>query len=180
MGFHHVAVAAKDLAATHRFYTDAMGFELVKLNVAPTDHPDGWAKHAFYDTGGHGLIAFWDLHDPRVPADFESGLSKAMGLPHFVNHIAFTADGLEDLATRRQRWLDHGCDVVEIDHGWCTSIYTDDPNGTLVEWCVTTLAFTTADRDQALAALEDPQPALEPPPVPKFFKAAAAVTPSTR
>ena len=63
---------------------------------------------------------------------------------------------------------------MEIDHGWCTSIYTDDPNGTLVEWCVTTAPFTTADRDQALAALVDQEPALEEMPEPKFFKAAAA------
>ena len=55
MGFHHVAVAARDLAATHRFYTEAMGFELVKMSAVTTDHPDGWAKHAFYDTGGNGL-----------------------------------------------------------------------------------------------------------------------------
>ena len=180
MGFHHVAVAAKDMAATHRFYTEAMGFELVKMNAVPTDHPDGWAKHAFYDTGGHGLIAFWDLHDPRVAQDFDAGLSTAMGLPAFVNHLAFAADDLDDLAVRRQRWLEHGHDAVEIDHGWCTSVYTNDPNGTLVEWCFTTVPFTTADRDQALAALEDPHPPVEAPPVPQFFKASDSVTPSAR
>jgi len=27
---------------------------------------------------------------------------------------------------------------MEINHGWCTSIYTLDPNGILVEFCVTT------------------------------------------
>ena len=37
MGFHHVALATRDLAATHAFYTEAMGFELVKAVVAPTD-----------------------------------------------------------------------------------------------------------------------------------------------
>jgi catechol 2,3-dioxygenase-like lactoylglutathione lyase family enzyme len=50
MGFHHVALATTDLAATHAFYTEAMGFELVKAVVAPTDDPAGWAKHVFYDT----------------------------------------------------------------------------------------------------------------------------------
>ena len=51
MGIHHVALACRDLEATHRFYTEACGFELVKAQVAPTDSPDGWAKHLFYDTG---------------------------------------------------------------------------------------------------------------------------------
>jgi catechol 2,3-dioxygenase-like lactoylglutathione lyase family enzyme len=41
MGYHHVALAARDLAATHRFYTEAMGFELVKAVAAPTDAPGG-------------------------------------------------------------------------------------------------------------------------------------------
>ncbi len=54
MGFHHVALATADLAATHEFYSEAMGFELAKAVVAPTDAPGGWAKHVFYDTGGDG------------------------------------------------------------------------------------------------------------------------------
>ncbi|MFM2078795.1 MAG: hypothetical protein RJA49_2685, partial [Actinomycetota bacterium] len=31
MGFHHVALATHDPAATHRFYTEVMGFHLVKV-----------------------------------------------------------------------------------------------------------------------------------------------------
>jgi catechol 2,3-dioxygenase-like lactoylglutathione lyase family enzyme len=174
MGFHHVAVAARDIEAIHAFYTEAMGFELVKVVVAPTDAPGGWAKHLFYETGDGTMIAFWDLHDPRVAPDFDAGLSTAMGVPHFVNHLAFAASDLDDIEARKQRWLANGHDVAEIDHGWCTSIYTNDPNGTLVEWCVTTATFTPADREHALAALADPQPDLEAPPMPTFFKAEAA------
>ena len=37
MGYHHIALAVTDLAATHAFYTEAMGFELVKAVVGPTD-----------------------------------------------------------------------------------------------------------------------------------------------
>ena len=49
MAFHHVALATTDLDATHRFYTEAMGFTLVRTVVAPTGSPGGWAKHVFYD-----------------------------------------------------------------------------------------------------------------------------------
>ena len=62
MGFHHVAFASKDTQATHRFYTESMGFELVKTVTGKTP-AGGWAKHFFYDTGGNGLIAFWEIHD---------------------------------------------------------------------------------------------------------------------
>ncbi|MGZ8763011.1 MAG: VOC family protein, partial [Acidimicrobiia bacterium] len=57
MAFHHVALATRDLPATHAFYTDVMGFTLAKVEAAPTPG-GGWARHAFYDTGA-GMIAFW-------------------------------------------------------------------------------------------------------------------------
>ena len=42
MGFHHVALATKDLAATHKFYTEVMGFSLVKTIIGPVPgSPDG-------------------------------------------------------------------------------------------------------------------------------------------
>ena len=55
-------------------------------------------------------------------------------------------------------------DVLEIDHGWCHSIYTKDPNENLVEFCLTTGAFTAADRAAAIAALTASVPAFSKPP----------------
>src|SRR4051794_36319002 len=141
MAYHHVALATTDLAATHRFYTEAMGFELVKTVVAPTDSPEGWAKHVFYDTGGTGaggdLLAFWELHEPTV-GDFDPSMSTSHGLPIWANHLAFFATDRNDLDARMNHWLECGHDVVEIDHGFCVSVYTTDPNGTMVEWCTDT------------------------------------------
>jgi hypothetical protein len=57
MGFHHVAFASKNTDATHRFYTEAMGFALEKVVVGASPE-GGWAKHFFYDTGDDSLIAF--------------------------------------------------------------------------------------------------------------------------
>jgi catechol 2,3-dioxygenase-like lactoylglutathione lyase family enzyme len=174
MGFHHVALATRDLAATHRFYTEAMGFVLVKAVVAPTDQaqPDeqgGWAKHVFYDTGGEGLIAFWELHDETI-GEFDPAISTALGLPAWVNHIAFDAQ-VTDLPARVDRWLDLGFDVAEIDHGFCRSVYAVDPNGILVEWCADIRPLDEADRIAAEAALRDPSPPLEGAPEPVFHLA---------
>ena len=44
--------------------------------------------------------------------------------------------------------------MVEIDHGWCTSIYTNDPNGIAVEFCTTTSTFSEQDRTEAMAILD--------------------------
>jgi catechol 2,3-dioxygenase-like lactoylglutathione lyase family enzyme len=160
MGVHHLAFATRDIDATHRFYTEAMGFELVKTEVGKTE--GGWAKHLFYSTGSprDQLMAFWDLHDPTLPEGFSAAISTGQGLPIWVNHLAFTADDLDDLARRRERWLAHGHDVMEIDHGMAVSIYTQDPNGILVEFCTLVHDFTEADREEALRLLRDPHPAV--------------------
>jgi catechol 2,3-dioxygenase-like lactoylglutathione lyase family enzyme len=169
MGFHHIAIAARDIRATHDFYSRAMGFRLVKVEPVKTQ-AGGWAKHLFYDTGGDGMIAFWDLHDESIPA-FDPAISKGLGLPEWVNHLAWKADGLDDLAARRERWLAAGLDVVEIDHVWCVSVYTRDPNGILVEWCTTTRPFSAEDEQRALELLDDPSPELLPNPSVKVWRA---------
>lgn len=163
MGFHHTAFATRDLDATHRFYGDTMGFALVKVVVARTEG-GGWAKHVFYEISPDEYIAFWDLHDDSIPNRWSPAISAGQGLPLWVNHLAFRAAGLDDLAARRQRWLDRGHPVMEIDHGWCRSIYATDPNGILVEFCTTTRALTDADRAEAQRLLTDPHPPVEVPP----------------
>ena len=166
MSFHHVALATNDLAATHEFYTEAMGFTLVKAVVNPTPE-GGWAKHVFYRTedpsGGAGsMIAFWELHGDYP--EFDSALSRAVGLPDWVNHLAITAVDEQHFDAVIERWLDHGHEAVEIDHGFCRSAYTNDPNGTLVEWCLDTRALNDADRSRALEVISDPDPTHDEPP----------------
>jgi catechol 2,3-dioxygenase-like lactoylglutathione lyase family enzyme len=170
MGFHHVALATRDLDATHRFYTDVMGFTLAKAIAAPTPSGRGWARHVFYDTGGDGMIAFWDLHDETV-GDFDPAISTGLGLEVWVNHLAFAARDLDDIEHRKNTWLDAGFDVAEIDHGFCVSIYTNDPNGILVEWCTDTKPYTEADAAYARAIVDNASPSLEHPPMPVFHKA---------
>ncbi|HVH05777.1 MAG TPA: VOC family protein [Myxococcota bacterium] len=168
MPFHHLALVTRDAPAVHVFYTEAMGFELVKTEVGATPG-GGWAKHFFYETGGGELMAFWELHDDTIPEAYPTAISAGIGLPEWVNHIAFAANDLGDLDRRRDRLVSHGYDVLEIDHGWCRSIYTRDPNGTLVEFCVNTRPFDANDRREALESLRQAKPALKaPPPQPKL------------
>jgi catechol 2,3-dioxygenase-like lactoylglutathione lyase family enzyme len=168
MGYHHIALATRDLVATHGFYTEAMGFELVKSVVAPTD-VGGWAKHLFYDTGDGTMVAFWELHDDRM-TDFDPAISTGLGLEPWVNHVAFATDDLEGLEAARERWLDLGHDVIEVDHGFCASVYTMDPNGILVEWCTDTAPLTEDDRRRALEMVTATAPDLEDAPVPVFHR----------
>jgi catechol 2,3-dioxygenase-like lactoylglutathione lyase family enzyme len=169
--FHHLAIASRDIKKTHEFYTHAMGFKLAKVVALPTEVEGGWSKHLFYDTGDGTLMAFWDLHDPRVPDDFEPSISSGLGLPIWTNHIAFGCDDADGMVAKKQLWLDAGYDVMEIDHDWCISIYTTDPNGILVEWCYFTRQLDEADHAEALELLEATRPELGVPPTPVIHRA---------
>lgn len=168
MGFHHVALATAKMEATHHFYTEAMGFTIVKVVVNPTPE-GGWAKHAFYNTNdGFGtdnaLMAFWDLHGDAYP-EIKPGLSRSVGLPDWVNHLAFAAVDASHMEVALKRWLDLGLDVVEIDHEFCKSIYTNDPNSTMVEWCLDTRPLSEQDHQHASKVILDPKPDFDEPPV---------------
>jgi catechol 2,3-dioxygenase-like lactoylglutathione lyase family enzyme len=164
MGYHHLALACKDIHAIHDFYEGVLGFELVKVEVGPVPE-GGWAKHFFYRMEDDSkFIAFWEMHDVPGSEDFETNLSRAAGLPDQFNHISFDVANREELDTRKQQWLGAGLKVLEIDHNWCHSIYTKDPNDNLVEFCLTTGSFTEGDRETALKALATEKPDFSPPP----------------
>lgn len=174
MAFHHIAFASRDTTATHAFYTDVMGFELVKVVVGATPE-GGWAKHFFYDTGGGELIAFWELHSPAIEP-VKGDISKSLGLPAWVNHIAFDAPTLDDIRRISTHWLAKGHDVAEIDHGFCTSIYINDPNDILVEFCCTTAPFTAEDRARAARRIVEEKPSFDDEPKVTFHRATAPAT----
>jgi catechol 2,3-dioxygenase-like lactoylglutathione lyase family enzyme len=169
MPLHHLAFATRDLEVTHRFYTEAMGFDLIKVEAGKTPS-GGWAKHVFYGIGSGECIAFWDLHDDTIPEDFSPAISKGLGLPMWVNHVAFKAADLADLEARKKRWLEHGLTVSEVDHRWCVSIYAVDPNRILVEFCTNTRELTDEDRAEAHRLLRDPSPPLATPPPTQVFR----------
>ena len=180
MGVHHLAVAVKDVQKAHEFYTEAMGFELVKVVKRQTPE-GGWTKHIFYDIGDGTLFAIWDLAGIEgvvIEADaWKGGMSTGVGLPYWVNHVAFQVEDREALEQKKQQWLDYGKNVVEVDHEFIVSIYTKDPDGTLVEWTYATRALTAEDRDEALRLLADDTPATEPDYEGTIFKSPRRLVP---
>lgn len=165
MSYHHLALAAKDMAAIHHFYETIMRFELVKVEIAPITG-GGWGKHFFYrmDSDDNRFIAFWELNDTPGAEDHEYDLNAAAKLPNGTNHYSFAVSTAAELDGWRDRWTAHGLDVLEIDHNWCRSVYTRDPNNNMVEFCLTTGSFTPEDRARALAALTEREMRPSPPP----------------
>ena len=129
---HHIALACRDVEATHRFYGELLGLELVHTEVQKLRRAT--VRHFFYDLGDGSSIAFFDLHGVG-PEPIKTAISTDLGLPAWVNHIALRVD-----AARRSevsaRLAEAGIEpALELDHDWCSSSYYTDPNGVLIELC---------------------------------------------
>ena len=163
---HHLAIAPKNFDVSHKFYTEVMGFKLAKIvkRQAMGGSKAGWTKHVFYETGDDSYFVLWDLHlsDFDKPADWDPSISVGLGLPWWINHIAFEVKDLEELEEKKQHWLASGQKVSEVVHEFITSIYTKDPDGNRVEFTTNTRLLTEEDREEAFVLLADDTPAVDP------------------
>lgn len=162
-GFHHVAYACRDVDATTHFYEDLMGYPLVHTEVEQFES-GGYFRHVFYDLGDGTCIAFFDLHEAGEREGWSSEVSKGNGLPVWVNHVAFAADEARQAEVRERMAGEDIEPLMEVDHGWCHSLYFLDPNGIMVELCRDTPGIEP-DGEEARARLAEPPEAQEAAPV---------------
>lgn len=155
-GLHHAAYTTRDVDATYDFYVNKLGLPLLHTEI--TQYGEGHFRHFFFGIGDGQSIAFFALENVGEEVDYKTAISTDLGLPVWANHIAFKLDTLDDLRAKTQELQANGLeDVLEIDHGWCTSVYVNDPNGIMVEYCVTTDAqdFDQTE-EEALRLLHQP------------------------
>lgn len=148
LGFNHIDLATKDMAATRAFYEGVLGFPVVRADIVELE-AGGYAQHVFFDCGGGQMIAFasGEKAPGAFPADFDTGINKGLGLPRGVYHFAFEAGSLENLHAIKAALEQHGVAVrgVEDHEGWCRSIYFVDPNGLQLEYCCLSRALNEDD-----------------------------------
>jgi glyoxylase I family protein len=137
-GFHHVAYACRDIEETVRFY-ESLGFPLVHTEV--NGKPGAFFRHIFFDTGDGSCIAFFDVHGIGERDAWNSEISTGNGLPVWVNHVAFGADEVRQQEVRARMDAAGIEPLMDIDHGWCHSLYYLDPNGIMIEFCRDTPGF---------------------------------------
>lgn len=129
---HHNAYVCANQERTRQFYEDIIGLPLLATWVEEAEFPQFPGKrlsysHTFYGIGDGGALAFFEFPDPEAAAAF-----KAQQQPSFI-HIALA---VSDAAQKeiKQRLTAAGKPVREVDHGYCTSIYVQDPDGLIVEF----------------------------------------------
>lgn len=143
---NHVAYQTCDTAATHRFYTEVMGFKLVAAvrgKYDPESKTDKPHLHTFFAMRSGEVIAFFDLAGVEAPPRDD--------LPTWVRHFAMSVDSYEELLAWRKRLKSFGVEVTPVvDHdGVWQSIYFMDPNRVLLELTYQARELTEADADNA-------------------------------
>ena len=134
---HHTAYVTKDQAATRAFYEDLIGLPLV-ATWSEQDELFGAMRtycHTFFGLGDGSALAFFQFANQEDQEMFDPDLT-----PSPFRHIALKVDEEAQNAIEQRlaeaNWKTEGTYVLE--HGYCRSLYTEDPNGMLLEF--------TADR----------------------------------
>lgn len=145
-GFSHVGVSTLDMEKTRAFYEGVLGFPAVRCDVMRIAQ-GGEIHHVFFDTGGGQLIAFMEPRGvPGIPAEYDAGINRGLGVPDAFYHFAFEAGSVEALEAKRAELIAKGVRVTPVvDHEWMKSIYFKDPNGLLLEYAVTTRTLGADD-----------------------------------
>ena len=132
---HHTAYVSKDLEATRHFYEDLLGMPLVAA-WSESDELFGKVRtycHAFFGMADGGALAFFQFANPEDQEEFGPEMPKSP-----FHHVAVkTSSQVQEQAEKRLR--DAGYkepDIFILEHGYCRSLYVEDPNGMLVEFCV--------------------------------------------
>ena len=130
---HHNAYVTKDMEATRKFYEEVIGLPLI-ATWSEADELFGALRiycHCFFGLGDGGALAFFQFEKPEDAEQF----GPQMPFSPF-HHIALnvdkeTQDGIEE------RIKKHGYKEPQtfvLEHGYCRSVYIQDPNGLIIEF----------------------------------------------
>ena len=130
---HHTAYVTKDQEATRAFYEDILGFPLL-ATWSEADELFGAVRvycHTFFGLADGSALAFFQFADQADQDLFDPALT-----PSPFRHIAMKVDsnGQAEIERRLDAagWKPDQTYVLE--HGYCRSLYTEDPNGMLLEF----------------------------------------------
>jgi len=176
-GFSHIGLSTLDLDRTRDFYENVLGFKAVRCDIIKVKE-GGRIRHVFFDTGRDQLLAFMEATGvPGVPAQYDAGINRGLGVPSVFYHFAFEAGSEAALEDKRNELLARGVDVTEVvDHDWAKSIYFKDPNGIQLEFCCITRNLDANDaRMQDRFEMSVKRLGLDPDAVLKSSKTASLV-----
>ncbi len=125
-GMHHITAISSDIQATHTFYSDVLGMRRVKM-TSNFDDPDSAHWYWGVDDGKPGTLITYFERDPAKTRYTQMGAGQTH---HFALAVADEAEQTE----WRIRLSRAGYRVSPVmDRVYFKSIYTNDPDGHIVE-----------------------------------------------
>ncbi len=125
-GMHHITAISSDLERTHAFYSGLLGMRRVKMTA---NFEDETSQHWYWgvDDGQPGTLITYFQRDPKNTQRAQVGV----GMTH---HFALAVQDEAEQTEWRKKLTDAGYRVSPImDRDYFRSIYTNDPDGHIVE-----------------------------------------------
>jgi catechol 2,3-dioxygenase-like lactoylglutathione lyase family enzyme len=125
----------KDQAATRAFYEGIIGLPLIATwtEVDELFGAERTYAHTFYGLGDGGALAFFQFVQPEDQALFGPELPKSPFIHVALKVAAEVQQAIQERLIAAD-WRPEETYVLE--HGYCRSLYTSDPNGMLLEFTV--------------------------------------------
>lgn len=126
-GFNHIATLTTDLDRHAEFYAQVFGAEVTFRTDASGDHP----RMFILDLGGGAALNVFE-----VPPEDLIGERRTLGARGAIDHFGLAVDSLAELEAVKQRLIDAGADVGEIQRlGTEWSLFFRDVDGMELEVC---------------------------------------------
>jgi catechol 2,3-dioxygenase-like lactoylglutathione lyase family enzyme len=143
---HHHAFVVADQEATRHFYEVIIGLPLV-ATWCESDEAGSYC-HTFYELADGSALAFFQFADPAVQA------ANATPSTSVYDHVALhaTEEVQVGIAARADA---AGVGHLTLDHGYCRSLYLQDPDGLIVEITVDDEAAVAGAAERRTRAHDD-------------------------
>lgn len=132
---HHTAYVTADMEATRKFYEDVIGLPLIST-FCEKDVLFGKERtyiHCFFGMKDGSALAFFQFADPDDQAEFGPKMPASP-----FHHVALHVD--PDFQKAVEKRIEAAGytepDTYVLEHGYCRSVYVNDPNGMIVEFVV--------------------------------------------
>lgn len=142
-GLHHITAIGADIERTHAFFADLLGMRRVKMT---SNFDDPGSAHWYWGTGDGrpGTLITYFGRDPEKTRRVQMGAGQ-------THHFALAVPDEATQLQWREKLLDAGLRVSPVmDRSYFRSIYTNDPDGHIVELATVGPGFTVDEDSSTL------------------------------
>lgn len=154
-GLHHITAIGADIERTHAFWGELLGMRRVKMT---SNFDDPTSAHWYWGVGDGrpGTLITYFERDPNRTRRMQMGRGQ-------THHFALAVPDEEAQLVWRERLLQAGLRVTPVlDRKYFKSIYTNDPDGHIIELATAGPGFAVDESFELLGRQLQLPPWLEP------------------